>query len=257
MTDTLAHRFTGITTTTDENVARAGIVLAGFIIATTTQNEPECVSEYDPKTDGGINGHTPPVAAALLAARFIRDTNTTNATITAAIVAASLAAGHVANSSLGEVNYAIAIGHDVAAQIVHGLHGHTDYNVSFTAGVLGAVTAANRLLANNETACLNAYGVAATQAARLNENHGDTAERVAADAADTAVEAALLASHGFTGPATGIDGRRGVLTIIAEHATFDAIDNTHVADVWAQGSTDSRPRDESQLIREVLAATFA
>lgn len=176
-----------------------------------------CANTQPAATDAETADTAPAQLAARIAATTLKAVKqpTVDAVVTAAIVAASLAAANLQNAGVKDATRGIIAGHDVATRIIHTLTGHTDYDVTYAAAVLGATTAANTSVNANLAARLDAYGIAATQAARLHDTPGDTAARRAADAADTAVEAALLAAHGFTGPASGIDGRRGVLTVIA------------------------------------------
>ena len=67
----------------------------------------------------------------------------------------------------------------------------------------------------------NALGVAATQAAGLALNANEAMEALeTGKAAADAIEAALLAKHGFTSAPASIDGRRGLAALMAYR--FDA-----------------------------------
>ena len=170
--------------------------------------------------------NAPHVTAARLAARAATTATTDDDTLSAAIVAAAAATAVHINATDDDVLKAIVAGHDVATRVIRTLTGHTAYDATYAAAVLGAVTAVNTLTNRDLDTRLHAYGIASTQAARLASQATDTPAARAKDAADTAVEAGLLAAHGFTGPTTGIDGRRGVVTVIAEQAPTARFNDT-------------------------------
>lgn len=177
------------------------------------------VYAYEPAS-GNAYGYAPPALAAIHAATVVANTNKADhhTQITASIIAASLIVALNTDKRLSDLASAIVCGHDVAARTLATLTNHTDYDITYAACVLGALTAATLLTTKNHDVRQHAYGIASTQIARLLNAHGDTPARITADATDTAVEAALLATHGFTGPVSGIDGRRGSFTVIAPTA---------------------------------------
>lgn len=257
MTTPIATVFARLAATGD---GREATQLAWFVNARTVGRDADEMfeAEYERVSGpGSIGGHTPNVAASLMAARAVAGSNDEGNVITASIVAAALATGYVTEKTIGGVLTAIATGHDVATRIVHTLTGHSAYDVTYAASILGAVTAANLLANASETTRLNAYGIASTQAARLTGMPGDTAERLAADATDTAVEAALLAKRGYSGPASGIDGRRGVLTIIAEYAPSGPLHDDALPPVGVDGSDEIASLDSNMAVRTFFAALLA
>ena len=95
------------------------------------------------------------------------------------------------------------------------------WNVVSALGVLGATLAVSRLVGLDAGKMRHALGIAATQAAGLARNrdasmHGIEIGKAAADA----IEATLLAKHGFTSAVASIDGRRGLAALMAYR--FDA-----------------------------------
>jgi len=87
--------------------------------------------------------------------------------------------------------------------------------------VPGATLAAARLLGLDALRTRHALGIAATQAAGLARNVGEAMGSLeTGKAAADAIEAALLAKHGFTSAAASIDGRRGLAALMAYR--FDA-----------------------------------
>ena len=140
------------------------------------------------------------------------------------VLAAVIAAGDKFGSSEDEAIAATAIGIEAATRILTAVDSdefRARWNVASSVGLLGAVLAVARLLGLDEARTRHALGVAATQAAGLahNEDHAMEAIEIGKAAAD-ALEAALIAKHGFTSAAASIDGRRGFAALMAYR--FDA-----------------------------------
>lgn len=244
MSTTIATVFATLDTTkpSAEALLRAKSQLA--FVKEQVETSPAAPDVYD------VNA--PHVVAARLAARAGASATTDDALLTAAIVAAATATAVHVNATDDDVLKAVVAGHDVATRVLHTLTGHTDYDAVYAAAVLGAVTAVNTLTNRDLAARLHAYGIASTQAARLANQATDTPAARAKDAADTAVEAGLLAAHGFTGPTTGIDGRRGVITVIAEKAPVARLNDT--GGILAGVSYDIDPAGPDVSAEDVVAA---
>jgi 2-methylcitrate dehydratase PrpD len=138
----------------------------------------------------------------------------------ATIVAAALASGELAGCTEAGIIEAIAIGREVAARLQRALTLDAPWDAVAVAGGVGAATAAARAASLGATATQHAIGLAATQAAGLGVIEGTPAGALACGktAAD-AVEAALLARHGFTAAAASLEGRRGLAALMA--SSFD------------------------------------
>jgi 2-methylcitrate dehydratase PrpD len=111
---------------------------------------------------------------------------------------------------------AVAAGLEAAAVVESGLDGVAGdgWSVPTVAACIGAGLAAGVMLGLPEDQLRNALGVCATQAAGLRAVAGtDAGPLQAGKAAFNAVEAALLARAGFTGPAEPLDGRRGLFAL--------------------------------------------
>lgn len=119
-----------------------------------------------------------------------------------------------------------ALGDDCLAAVAAGLEGAAlvesglddvagdGWSVPTVAAGMGAGLAAGVMLGLPEDQLRNALGVCATQAAGLRAAAGTEAGPLqAGKAAFNAVEAALLAREGFTGPAEPLDGRRGLFAL--------------------------------------------
>ena len=113
---------------------------------------------------------------------------------------------------------AVAAGLEAAALVESGLDGvaGAGWSVPTVAAGIGAGLAAGVMLGLPEDQLRNALGVCATQAAGLHAAAGTEAGPLqAGKAAFNAVEAALLAREGFTGPAEPLDGRRGLFALFS------------------------------------------
>jgi 2-methylcitrate dehydratase PrpD len=85
------------------------------------------------------------------------------------------------------------------------------------AGGLGAAVAAAKLMALDEDGMRRAIGIAASQAAGMRVMHGTmTTALMPAQAAQTGLQAALLAAQGLTASLIGLEGRYGYLSVFAE-----------------------------------------
>lgn len=113
---------------------------------------------------------------------------------------------------------AVAAGLEAAELVESGLDGvaGAGWSVPTVAAGIGAGLAAGVMLGLPEDQLRNALGVCATQAAGLRAAAGTEAGPLqAGKAAFNAVEAALLAREGFTGPAEPLDGRRGLFALFS------------------------------------------
>jgi hypothetical protein len=120
-----------------------------------------------------------------------------------------------AANALGEdCAAAVAAGLEAAALVEAGLDGVGDWSIPDVSAAIGAGVAAGVMLGLPEDRLRNALGICATQAAGLRAAAGTDAGPVqAGKAAFNAVEAALLARAGLTGPAEPLDGRRGLFAL--------------------------------------------
>lgn len=153
----------------------------------------------------------------------------------APVVPAALAVGEDLEANGGQVLLASVLGVEVALRVGNGLGpGHFDrgWHVTGTTGHLGAAAAAGRLLGLDEEAMIVALGIAATQAAGLQEALGTMTKSFhPGKAAADGVEAAYLARAGFSGPARPIEGRRGLAALAAPDPDL-AESLRDLGDVW-------------------------
>lgn len=93
------------------------------------------------------------------------------------------------------------------------------FHATGVVGTIGATAAAGKILGLDEEQMVNAFGLAGTQAAGLEEwlTAGDMSKRLhAGKAAMNGVLAALLAREGYTGPSSVFEGKHGLLATHAE-----------------------------------------
>jgi len=100
------------------------------------------------------------------------------------------------------------------------------FHATGVVGTIGATAAAGKILGLNEEQMVNAFGLAGTQAAGLEEwlTTGDMSKRLhAGKAAMNGVLATLLAREGYTGPSSVFEGKHGLLTTHAESYNTDRL----------------------------------
>ncbi len=139
----------------------------------------------------------------------------------ASVVPAALAAAQRAGSSGHEVVAAIAAGLEVCVRLGMAGYDQTAGNSTFfehgqhatsICGALGGAVSAAMLYRLDQTGIRDALAVAASMASGIIESNrtGGTVKRMHCGwAANSAVSAALLVHHGFTGPPTVLEGRFG------------------------------------------------
>jgi 2-methylcitrate dehydratase PrpD len=130
-------------------------------------------------------------------------------------VASALAMAEASQSSAKDLITALVVGYDMSGRVdaatYPGLR-QKGFHATGLAGTFGAAAAAGKILGLNENQMTNAFGLAGTQAAGLEEwiYTGDMSKRIhAGKAAMNGILAALLAQEGLTGPATVFEGKYG------------------------------------------------
>jgi 2-methylcitrate dehydratase PrpD len=156
------------------------------------------------------------VKRAELVARDAPDSDTPVVT-DAPIVAAALTAARAIGSGEAIVADAVAVGREVAARLEAALALDPAWDVRTVAVGIGAAAAAAHAARLDAAQARNALGLAATQAGGLGvvaETPAVADDLLSARTAD-AVEAAILARHGFTAAARSLEGRRGLAALMA------------------------------------------
>ena len=135
-----------------------------------------------------------------------------------AVVAAALAVWEKTHSNGKDVIAAVVAGYEVAFRLSDALLGSCQlrFHGSPIKSLFGATVAAGRLLGLDNTAMLNAMGIAGSMASGLrewaNDPKGTMVKRFNGGGwpAHNGVLAALLALKGLSGPGTILEGERGV-----------------------------------------------
>ncbi|MGV9797026.1 MmgE/PrpD family protein [Mycobacterium sp. NPDC003449] len=141
-----------------------------------------------------------------------------------AVGAAVVALHRGSTTATADAQAATAIGTAVADQLRTALRSTTSaerWSHRSVASVLGAGAGAGRLLRLDEAQLRHLLGLCATQAAGLADaDETGTGTLQLAKAAADAVEAAVLARHGFTSSVDGLGGRRGLFEVLAPGAVW-------------------------------------
>jgi 2-methylcitrate dehydratase PrpD len=130
---------------------------------------------------------------------------------------AALAVAEATGASGKQLIEGIVAGYEISCRVdSSGYPGfrHRGFHATGIAGTIGAVAAAGKIMELTEDQMANAFGIAGTQAAGLEEwlTTGDMTKRLhAGKAAMNAVIAAYLAKEGYTGPLTVFEGKYGLL----------------------------------------------
>lgn len=227
-------------------------------VAVGNAGGPACDAVVGAVTAMGLSGTSPvpgrherlpPVWAALVC-------GTAACGRAAPVVAASLTSAELVGASTDDLLVGLICGIELSDRLERGLteaHQRRGWDVTGTVGHVGAAAAAATLLGLPEPEWCNALAIAATQAAGHLAQAGTMALSVhSGKAASDAVEAALLAEGGFTGPRTAIDGPRGLAAILTEDADLPAL----VRDLGVVWATDrapaARPDDFTRRVGPVL-----
>jgi 2-methylcitrate dehydratase PrpD len=153
------------------------------------------------------------------------------------VIPAALAVAEARDLSSTAFLEAVVCGYEVTMRVGAALNPASAYARGFhptgVAGALGAAAAVAKLLGVDSGGLVRAMGIAGTLASGSMEylSDGSWTKRLNAGwAAHAGVVAAGLGAHGYTGPATAIDGRLGLL-----HAYSDAPEPDRLLDGLGNG----------------------
>jgi 2-methylcitrate dehydratase PrpD len=141
------------------------------------------------------------------------------------IMAALLASGGASSGrALAE---AYLVGFECASRIALSMpHGHYDrgWHITGTVGGIGAAVAVTRLLEGSARDMRLAVSAAANQASGHRQHFGSMAKSLnGGNAARTGLVSALLVQEGFLPDPDGIEGRRGMWSVMSEEPNPDAL----------------------------------
>jgi 2-methylcitrate dehydratase PrpD len=147
----------------------------------------------------------------------------------ACIIPSALAAGEAKFTSGKDFITALVAGYEVSCRIDSAFYPglrNRGFHATGVVGTIGAVAAAGKILNLNLEQMVNAFGLAGTQAAGLEEwlIAGDMSKRLhAGKAAMNGVLSALLAKEGYTGSQTVFEGKYGLFTTHADSYCLDVL----------------------------------
>ena len=140
----------------------------------------------------------------------------------AVVVSAALAVAEHTQASGAQLLLGLIAGYEMMGRLGSALGmdtSHRGYHITGVAGTVAATVAAGVVMRMNAAQMLSAIGNACSASAGIKaftQGTGGMAKRMhAGRAAESGVVACELARRGFTGPMQGIDGRFGLLEVIA------------------------------------------
>ena len=141
---------------------------------------------------------------------------------------------------------------------VHPWHYDQGWHITGTAGVFGATAAAGRLLGLSVQQMAQAFGVAGTQAAGVREILGSMTKAMhPAKAASNGVQAALLASMGFTGNDAMIEGRRGFWAVLSPAGHDESVIHDQLGQRWELANNGLKPYANGVVIHPLQDAAIS
>src|SRR3954468_19740270 len=159
------------------------------------------------------------------------------------VLAALFALAERAPVSGAELMLAYAVGFEAGVRAGRTAPGHHKggWHLTGTLGSIAAGAAAGKLLGLDTQRLAYAIGIAATQAAGMQQNRGTMCKSLhAGKAAANGVLAALLAERGFDSTQEIIEGKRGFSRIYSDVADPDAL-TASLGDGWLIESNGHKP----------------
>lgn len=155
---------------------------------------------------------------------------------------------------------ALAVGIDVACRIGLAIspdHYNRGWHITATCGVFGAAAAAGRVLGLTSEQMGWAFGIAAGQSSGLVETLGTHAKSIAVgNAARNGLLAALLAQGGISGPASPLDGERGLLRLHTDTPQWAALSDG-LGHRWELSNNTYKPYPCAVVLNAVIDACLA
>lgn len=187
----------------------------------------------------------------------------------APVVPAALAAAEAAGADGTATVAAIAVGLEVCVRVGMAGYDRDSGNSTFfehgqhatsICGALGAATASGLLLGLDSDGITHALGIAASMASGVIEANrtGGTVKRMHCGwAAHSGLSAAQLATHGFTGPPTVLEGRFGFFQAWL-HGVFDATAITDgLGEAWAVPGIFFKPYPANHFTHAAIDAAIS
>lgn len=179
---------------------------------------------------------------------------------TAVVLPAAFAVGQQVGASGGEVLTAAAAGYEVMCRLgaaaPHGFHAR-GLHATGVCGPLAAAVVAGLLLDLEQEALVRAIGIAGSSAGGLLEfldTGADTKTLHPGLAAQSGVLAARLAAAGAAGPASVVEGRRGLYAALAREGAEPDTVTEALGERWEVTQITLKPYPACQLMHAALDA---
>lgn len=181
-----------------------------------------------------------------------------------AVIPAALAAAEHAKAEGRTFLEGVIAGYELMTRIGDAFLGtqyHEGFHPTGTCGVFGAAAAAGRIFGLSEAQLVQAFGIAGTQAAGLQEwkTDGSWTKRLhPGKSAEAGILATMLAKRGYTGPATILEGGYGFLKAFSFERKWDAAKITDGLGTAYRGfGTSFKPYAGCRFFHQVVDATLA
>jgi len=179
---------------------------------------------------------------------------------TAPVAPALFALAQTQRMSGAELLLAFVLGVETECRLGNAVspgHYARGWHITSTCGVFGAAMAAGKHLALPPGQLVWALGSAASQAGGLVETLGTMAKSVGVgNAARNGLLAALLAQHGFDGPAAPLEGARGFLRVTADQPDLSAV-TQGLGEHWQLAANTYKPYPCGVVLNPVIDACLA
>lgn len=148
--------------------------------------------------------------------------------VEATVVPAALAVAEWRGVGGQDLARSVSVGLEIGVRFSNSFSGDLSsqgWDVAAISGGLGAVAATGSLLELGQKRMQRAIGLAATQSAGVEGGYETMQPFHFGKSAANAVEAALLVNRGLTAPLSGVEGRRGLFSVLDPRGDPDALLN--------------------------------
>lgn len=156
--------------------------------------------------------------------------------------------------------HALLLGMEVECRVGNAVspgHYARGWHITSTCGVVGSAMAIGQVLGLSSTQLRHAMGSASNQACGLVETLGTMAKSTSVgNAARNGLLSALLAARGFTGPDHPLEGPRGFLQVMGEHADLDGL-TQGLGEHWEIQRNSYKPYPCGVVLNPVIEACLA
>lgn len=239
--------------------ARAGVASPALTVAASLQGPPDALPLH-----GGLRLSSPAAALAngvLVHALDFDDTHTAGFVHpTAVVLAVAFAVGQEVGATGAEVLVASIVGYEticrIGAAAPYGFHAR-GLHATAVCGPLAAAAVAARLMGLDTATTVNALGIAGSASGGLMEflaTGSSTKQLHAGTAAMAGVIAARLAAAGADGPATVLEGERGLYSALSARPAETSLVTSRLGESWEVERIAIKPYPSCRLTHAALDA---